>query len=90
MTAHPKDGGPVNPVHDMQSARPETTAQMIAMARGISLRDQFAVNALPTVYADVCREMERHGCPGPDWRDGVAAGCYAMADAMLKAREVGL
>lgn len=75
-----KDGGPAFPVGE---------TKFIAEC-GMSLRDYFATKALPAVYADVCREMERHGCPGPDWRDGVAADCYAMADAMLKAREVGL
>jgi hypothetical protein len=82
MSAHPKDGGPAFPCDPLEFH--------YGNPNGMSLRDYFAAKALPAVYADVCREMERHGCPGPDWRNGVAADCYAMANAMLKAREVGL
>ena len=54
--------------------------------RGMTLRDYFAGKALPAIYADCMTLFEKEGCPGPDWRDGVAKDAYLMADAMLKAR----
>jgi hypothetical protein len=50
-------------------------------ANGMLLRDYFAAKAMPVVL---------HNCdsfPDENWRMGVALDAYAMADAMLKARE---
>ena len=54
---------------------------------GMTLRDYFAAKALPAIYKDTCECARIDGWPD-DWRDGVAAEAYTMADAMLRAREV--
>jgi len=48
--------------------------------RGVSLRDYFAAHALPALLASFYR--------GDNWEDfdDVAATCYRVVDAMLKAR----
>lgn len=71
------DGGPAFPI----GSTPEE------WGNGMTLRDYFAGKALPAVYADCMALFEKEGCPGPDWRDGVAKDSYLMADAMLKARQ---
>lgn len=53
---------------------------------GMTLRDAAALAVLPAAYADAVADFDETGYP-EDWREGVARGCYAMADAMLKARE---
>ena len=53
---------------------------------GMSLRDYFAAKALPACYAEYCVHANTHGYE-EDWKMGVALDSYAMADAMLKARE---
>lgn len=78
MTTKPNTGGAAFPVpaQDMQST-------------GMTLRDYFAAKAMQSCYAEFMRGIaaEEYGCP-PDWQIGVAIDAYAMADAMLKAREV--
>jgi hypothetical protein len=51
------------------------------------VRDEFAIAALPSVYANTVRICEETGWP-EDWRLGVAMDAYAMADAMIKARSI--
>jgi hypothetical protein len=53
---------------------------------GMTLRDYFAAKALPAIYKDTCECARIEGW-AEGWRDEVAAEAYAMADAMLKARE---
>lgn len=53
---------------------------------GMTMRDYFAAKAMPWVYADYCESANTIGFE-KGWRDGVAIDAYAMADAMLKARE---
>lgn len=53
---------------------------------GMSLRDYFAAKALPTILALYCEDANINGY-GNDWKRNVAINAYAMADAMLKARE---
>ena len=55
-------------------------------AKDMTLRDYFAAKAMPWVYADYCESANTIGFE-KGWRDGVAIDAYAMADAMLKARE---
>lgn len=52
---------------------------------GMSLRDYFAAEALPAVYAETCRESVISGW-AENWKVGVALEAYQMADAMLAAR----
>ena len=56
-------------------------------ANGISVRDYFAAKAMPSCYAEYCAYANARGY-SEDWKMGVALDSYAMADAMLKAREV--
>ena len=56
---------------------------------GMTLRDYFAARVLGDVYAYVMSEAKEGSgiFQDPDWRHGIALDAYAMADAMLKARE---
>ena len=58
--------------------------------QGISIRDHFAIQALPAIYADTMQTFKEGGCPCEGWRTGVALDAYMMADAMLKARKVNI
>ena len=53
---------------------------------GMTLRDYFAAKAMPACYAEYCAYANARGYD-EDWKMGVALDAYAMADAMLKARE---
>ena len=48
---------------------------------------KFAAKAMPACYAEYCAHANVQGY-SEDWKMGVALDSYAMADAMLKAREV--
>ena len=75
-------GGPAFPVSDIQSACPATVDEMNRLARGMTLRDYFAAKALPSVI-----DTFAFGNSDPtDYAEGIAEGCYEIADAMLKAR----
>lgn len=65
-----RDGGPAFPVPGDYSQR------------GMSLRDAFAIAALPACFAEASKEWRP-----VDWRYGVAKEAYRIADAMLAARE---
>lgn len=54
---------------------------------GMTLRDYFAAKAMPILLADYFESAGKTGFD-EDWMMGVAVDSYAMADAMLKAREV--
>lgn len=75
------DGGPAFP---LQSIGPEFSPGYA----GMSLRDYFAAQVLPAAYSEYCKSAEKIGFV-EEWRVGVAFDAYAMADAMLKAREGG-
>ena len=51
------------------------------------MRDYFAAKAMPACYAEYCAYANVRGYD-EDWKMGVALDAYAMADAMLKARDV--
>jgi hypothetical protein len=53
---------------------------------GMTLRDYFAAKAMPSVYKEYA-ECARNTGWDEDWRMWVALDAYALADAMLKARE---
>ena len=56
---------------------------------GMTLRDYFAAKAMPfefKEYWDDFAECENQNIV-EYWREEIAESCYAMADAMLKARE---
>ena len=85
MTAK-NDGGPAYPVNSDNHAPIAST--------GMTLRDYFAAKAMPLAF-----QYWREGTNGVDGdfvfsrmedegeMDLIAADCYQMADAMLKARE---
>ena len=52
----------------------------------LDMRDYFAAKAMPACYAEYCAHANLQGYD-EDWKMGVALDAYAMADAMLKARE---
>jgi hypothetical protein len=57
---------------------------------GMSLRDFFAAKAMQGIYACPDHVTEPDGSDGPDplTDSDIARLAYAMADAMLRAREV--
>jgi hypothetical protein len=76
-----KDGGPAFPL-----AEP---GNCVSASEGMSLRDYFAAKAMPAMYRDFWDDFRagRNGCVPEDWRMGIALDAYAIADAMLAARE---
>ena len=54
----------------------------------VTLRDYFAVKAMPAVYRDLWDDVRagRNNGVTEDWRIGVAIDAYSMADAMLAVR----
>ena len=56
---------------------------------GMQLRDYLAAKAMPAVYRDFWDDVRagRNGCVPEDWKIGIAIDAYAMADAMLEARD---
>jgi len=79
MSASINDGGPSIP-NDGGPAFPRTGAGgHTSPQSGMSIRDYFAAAAL---------KGQAHRLASPyEHRDILAADCYAIADAMLKARE---
>ena len=83
MAEQTKTGGPAFPA-------PELGAQDFGQPwayPGMTLRDYFAAKAMPACYAEYCTHANIQGFD-EGWKMGVALDAYAMADAMLKAREV--
>lgn len=76
------DGGTAFPV----TLNPGESYQEHSPFDGMALRDYFAAKAIPAVYADYCASARVVGFD-EDWKMGVALDAYAMADAMLAARE---
>jgi hypothetical protein len=74
-------GGSAFPVSDIQSACPATVDEMNRLARGMTLRDYFAGQAMDG-YNKCIRDY--------GWGEEIlfehAKQAYAIADAMLKAR----
>ena len=86
MTAHTTDGGPAFPVLcqwvDGVPVQGVQTDNAQGWAMGMSLRDYFAAK----VIGHLCvSELRQENTMQQD-----VAYAYAVADAMLKAREVGL
>ena len=73
-------GGPAFPCH------PEIIPQKERDFAGMTIRDYFAARAMTACYAEYCAHANVQGYE-EDWKMGVALDSYAMADAMLKARE---
>lgn len=80
MTTTINNGGPAFP-HDDRA--------VYQCRGGMTIRDYFAAKAVPAVYAEAMQEA-REGSglfQHEDWRVGLALDAYAMADAMLRARD---
>ena len=60
-----------------QNARQKAIPSMAEL----DMRDYFAAKAMPSLLSTVTEFPDEH------WRVGVAVDAYAMADAMLAARE---
>jgi hypothetical protein len=73
------DGGPAFP-KDGSAYVHDGAASGVRSQEGKSLRDYFAAQALQRYSPDFCASNEMN------WAD-LAAACYGVADAMLKARE---
>ncbi len=80
MEENIETGGPAFPCH------PEIIPQKERDFAGMTLRDYFAARAMTACYAEYCAHANVQGYE-EDWKMGVALDSYAMADAMLKARE---
>ncbi|RQU16269.1 hypothetical protein DF153_21175 [Burkholderia cenocepacia] len=75
-----KDGGPAFPA-DPDWLDPKTIDESRRMAAGMPLRDCFAAQALVGWLASTDTRRNPLGVA-----DLIAAGCYELADAMLRAR----
>ncbi len=80
MSEKIETGGPAFPCH------PEIIPQKERDFAGMTIRDYFAARAMTACYAEYCAHANVQGYE-EDWKMGVALDSYAMADAMLKARE---
>ena len=83
MEENIETGGPAFPAPDLGA---KDFGQPWAYP-GMTLRDYFAAKAMPACYAEYCAHANTQGYD-EDWKMDVALDSYAMADAMLKAREV--
>ncbi|UXC37154.1 hypothetical protein [Cupriavidus gilardii] len=95
------DGGPAFPGPDQEQGMtlrqyaaiklrvPESGDQWLDDMIRKAQRDELATKALPAVYRDLWDDVRagRHGCVPEEWKMGVALDAYALADAMLAARE---
>lgn len=86
--AHHRGDGGVSERNDGGHAFPNITPDMnVDGGPGMSLRDWFAGQALPVVFAQVISDLNReNGDQAGSPRDEIAQRAFAMADAMLKAR----
>jgi hypothetical protein len=83
-------GGPAFPTKNYKAVVPVATGY----AEGMTLRDYFAAKVLPSLYLDYVNEQRMEGERikiGSPHDPGVSAEClalecYAIADAMLAAR----
>ena len=80
MSNEINDGAPAFPCQFSGTTRSD--------AAGMTLRDYFAARVMPAVYSEYCSSAEKVGFD-EGWMMGVAMDAYAMADAMLAAREKG-
>jgi hypothetical protein len=58
--------------------------------RGMTLRDYFAAKAMAVIMPTVVEILQKQAMSTEktdQLKNGAAAACYGMADAMLKARE---
>lgn len=70
-------GGPAFPCDNVYTGNGE-----FHNSQGMTLRDYFAAKALPSVI-----DTFAFGNANPtDYAQGIAEGCYEIADAMLRAR----
>lgn len=76
------DGGPAFP-----SARDMRHNPDFDHEGGMTLRDYFAIRALPLVAVGHCDAHAAAVWVHAEHFDGLAADAYALADAMLKARQ---
>ena len=92
-------GGPAFPCDDICIRSEEGKWIGDISSTGMTLRDYFAAKAMPVILEkwieDAKQDGERYEVSDPDNDDGpsdlaylAASDCYAMADAMLKAREL--
>lgn len=72
------NAGPVLPSHGSMGE---------VVHEGLLLRDYFAAKAMQPMLDDYCRTARKEGWD-EGWKLGMALQSYAMADAMLAAREV--
>jgi hypothetical protein len=71
-------GGPAFPCDPFAASEPKNVAEAKRLAEGMTLRDYFAAKAVQGLLAGTLKSSDT---------SLIARDCYAMADAMLKARE---
>jgi len=55
--------------------------------QGMTLRDYFAAQAMPSIARDFWEDVRAGKYGSEHWPIAIAKSAYLMADAMLKARE---
>lgn len=81
-------GGPAFPMDNAGYAEPDTVVEGIRLARGMTMRDAFAMKSIPECLRIANERMTDP--PNPRISDLfhlASKYSYAMADAMLNARE---
>lgn len=72
------NGGPAFPVSNVMALEPRTTAEMVSLAHGMTLRDHFAGLAMQALIA-------KYGYQ-PGAMEEMTMNAYNCADAMLEER----
>lgn len=80
------NGGPAFPVSDVMALEPRTTAEMVSLAHGMTLRDYFAAKALPQAASRYTKAHEDGEYLPEESYPQVAFCAYKLADAMLAER----
>jgi hypothetical protein len=80
-----KDGGSAFPAQSISLRHAEQGVEAYELHGGMSLRDYFAAKAMASILADIgLRSLENEVRPQ---MGRLAQVAYAMADAMLKAKD---
>jgi len=82
-----KHGGPAFPCDPFVASKPNHVDVARRLAEGMSLRDYFAAKAMQAVMATPWITHRSSQVGSSEYGAEVAEECYAIADAMLKARE---
>jgi hypothetical protein len=87
--SHKKTGGTCRPTRSPSSWDHRQVQQWppLPEVQGMTLRDHFAAKAMPEVFRQYANQANAKNQWDAGWQMYLAKDAYAIADAMLKARE---